>query len=190
MQRRNHYRRAWLTALMGLGISVVGAQAEMEPQMSPVERPSLRVLADHGGKPARPYYVAIGLADVSEEEGYVPDPRSPVMFGEADMLPVTSERLSPGQVEARRLDLPSRMSPFFLVGDDPLSLRWLEARVEILSEINAVGLVIEVATLAGLQRLREAAPGLELRPTPGDDLAGRLELEHYPVLVIPRGLEQ
>jgi len=193
MLQRECYRRV-LYAVTGLGLilglAAAGAQAETMPRMSLVERPSLEVLADHGGEPARPYFVAIGMAGIPEEEGYAPDPRAPAPFGEADMLPVTSERLSPGEVRFRPLELPSRMTPFFLVGDDPLSLRWLETRGAILRELNAVGLVVEVATDEGLQRLREAAPGLELRPTPGDDLAGRLGLAHYPVLVTAQGLEQ
>lgn len=190
MMTRDHCRWA-LAALVGLvGGLAAGAQAETMPRMSLAERPALEVLADHGGKPARPYFVAIGMADVPEEEGYAPDPRAPVPFSEADMLPVTSERLSPGEVRFRPLELPSRMTPFFLVGDDALSLRWLEARGEPLRELNAVGLIVEVATSEGLERLREAATGLELRPTPGDDLAQRLGLAHYPVLVTAQGLEQ
>lgn len=193
MLQRECYRRV-LYAVTGLGLvlglAAAGAQAETMPRMSLVERPSLEVLADHGGEPARPYFVAIGMAGIPEEEGYAPDPHAPVPFSEADMLPVTSERLSPGEVRFRPLELPSRMTPFFLVGDDALSLRWLETRRAILRELNAVGLVVEVATDEGLQRLREAAPGLELRPTPGDDLAGRLGLAHYPVLVTAQGLEQ
>ena len=184
--------RWMLPALVGglLGLLAAIAQAETMPEMSLAERPALEVLADHGGEPARPYFVAIGMADVPEEEGYAPDTRAPVAFSEADMLPVTSERLSPGEVRFRPLELPSRMTPFFLVGDDALSLRWLEARGETLRDLNAVGLIVEVATPEGLERLRGAAPGLELRPTPGDDLAGRLGLAHYPVLVTSQGLEQ
>lgn len=193
MLQRECYRRV-LYAVTGLGLvlglAAAGAQAETMPRMSLAERPSLKVLADHGGEPARPYFVAIGMAGIPEKEGYAPDPRAPAPFDEADMLPVTSERLSPGEVRFRPLELPSRMTPFFLVGDDRLSLRWLETRREILRELNAVGLVVEVDTAEGLQRLREAAPGLELRPTPGDDLAGRLGLAHYPVLVTAQGLEQ
>ncbi len=186
----DHCRRA-LAALVGLVGGLAGSvQAETLPRMPLTDRPALEVLADHGGEPARPYFVAIGMAGVAEEQGYAPDSRAPVAFSEADMLPVTSERLSPGEVHFRPLELPGRMTPFFLVGDDPLSLRWLEARGEILRELNAVGLVVEVATPEGLERLREAVPGLELRPTPGDDLAGRLGLAHYPMLVTAQGLEQ
>lgn len=183
--------RALSLLMVGLFVLLVAsAQAETMARMSSSGRPVLEVLADHGGEPARPYFVAIGMANVPEAEGYVPTPSVPVAFSETDMLPVSSERLSPGEVGFRPLELPGRMTPFFLVGDDPLSLRWLEARGEILSELNAVGLIVQVATPEGLQRLRETAPGLELRPTPGDDLAGRLGLAHYPVLVTSQGLEQ
>lgn len=191
MPMRDRRCRALPLLMAGLlGLPAVGVQAETMPLMSLAERPVLEVLADQGGEPARPYFVAIGMAGVPEDEGHAPDPRAPLPFSEADMLPVTSERLSPGEVGFRPLELPGRMTPFFLVGDDPLSLRWVEARGEILRELGAVGLIVEVSTPEGLQRLREATPGLELRPTPGDDLAGRLGLAHYPVLVTSRGLEQ
>ena len=57
-------------------------------------------------------------------------------------------------------------------------------------ELRAVGMVVNVATAEDLAALREQAPDLELRPIPGDDLAARLGLTHYPVLVTPTRLEQ
>lgn len=176
-----------LVGLLGLGVSVF-AQAQA-PGVAPLE-----VVADHGGEPARPYYVAIGTAQVQESEGYHADvvgqagQTGPVT--DAHWLPVESERLSPGHVEARQLELPAGMTPFFLVGDDPLSHKWLEARRDWLVEHHAVGLVVDVADAAGLERLRQQAQGLELRPTSGDDIANRLGLEHYPVAITPQGLSQ
>ena len=152
--------------------------------------PSLTVVADYGGEPARPYYVAIGMAGVPEEQGYVPDPRAPVTISEQDMLPVVSELMTPGLVQARSLDLPAGTTPFFLVGDDDLSAAWLDERGEILRELNAVGLVVQVQDLEGLEQLRTLAQGLEMRPMSGDDLAGRLGLSHFPVLITATGLEQ
>ncbi|MCE8005310.1 integrating conjugative element protein [Billgrantia ethanolica] len=152
--------------------------------------PPLTVVADHGGEPARPYYVAIGMAGVSEEQGYVPDAGAPVPISERDMLPVVSERMSPGLVQARSLDLPAGTTPFFLVGDDDLSEAWLAERGEFLRELNAVGLVVQVQDLEGLEQLRVLAQGLEMRPVSGDDLAGRLGLSHYPALITATGIEQ
>lgn len=176
-----------LGGLLGLGMSVF-AQAQA-PGVPPLE-----VVADHGGEPARPYYVAIGAAQVEESEGYhanvVGQAGQAGPVTDAHWLPVESERLSPGDVEARELELPAGMTPFFLVGDDPLSLKWLEARRDWLVEHHAVGLVVDVADAAGLERLRQHAQGLELRPTSGDDIAARLGLDHYPVAITPQGLSQ
>ncbi|MAO61074.1 integrating conjugative element protein [Alloalcanivorax xenomutans] len=153
----------------------------------------LTVVADDGGQPARPYYVAIGAAQVDEEDGFVvatPDTVLDRPATEADMLPVVSERLSIGPVVPRALDLPPGTTPFFLIGTDPDSVRWLKQRRERLVELRAVGMVVNVATAEDLAALRERAPGLELRPIPGDDLAERLSLTHYPVLITPTRLEQ
>lgn len=149
--------------------------------------PALTVVADHGGELARPYYVAIGMAGVAESEGYVLDPQT---ISGMDMLPVESRMLIPGVVETRPLELPAGTTPFFLVGDDDLSVSWLEQRGDSLRSIYAVGLVVNVQDGEGIQRLRDAAPGLELRPVSGDDLAGRIGLAHYPVLITPTRLEQ
>jgi integrating conjugative element protein (TIGR03765 family) len=56
--------------------------------------------------------------------------------------------------------------------------------------LGANGLAIEVADAAALQRIQAVAPGLTIWPVSGDDIAERLELEHYPVLITPTGLEQ
>ena len=122
---------------------------------------------------------------------FVPHPegteRTPADY--AAMLPVTSVRLSPGRVERRRLDVPG-MQPLFLVGDDALSLTWLRQRGGALRTMQAVGLAVQVQDIAGLARLRAAAPGLSIMPVSGDDLALRLRIEHYPVLITATALEQ
>jgi integrating conjugative element protein (TIGR03765 family) len=109
--------------------------------------------------------------------------------GEASMLPVSSTRMSPGQVSSRPLNMPG-LPPFFLLGDDPLSLAWLTERASELLAMGAVGLVVEVADAAALARMRALAPGLTLLPTNGDDSAARLQLRHYPVLITATALRQ
>jgi integrating conjugative element protein (TIGR03765 family) len=156
--------------------------------------PQLIVVADHGGIPARPYFVAINGAGVDESDGYstqqgIP-PHPTQRYGERDMLPIETERLTPGRVAPRGLNLPGGFTPLFLVGDDALSRQWLAERGDILRDMNAVGLVIQVQDEQALQSLREAAGGLELRPVSGDGLADRLGLRHYPVLISQRGIEQ
>ncbi|QEA38633.1 integrating conjugative element protein [Pistricoccus aurantiacus] len=168
------------------------AQAQLSAQRPP-GLPTLSVVADHGGEPARPYFVAINGAGVDEQEGYSPQvgAQYPTQrHGEQDMLPLESDRLTPGRVESRSIELPGGFTPIFLIGDDDLSHQWLVQRGDILREMNAVGLVVQVQDIASLKALRAETQGLELRPVSGDGLADRLGLQHYPVLISRRGIEQ
>ncbi|WP_409287282.1 integrating conjugative element protein [Pseudomonas guariconensis] len=105
------------------------------------------------------------------------------------VLPVRSARLSPGIVPPRALSLPS-MTPLFLVGQDAASLEWLSRHAQALRELGANGLAVEVDDARALRRIQTAAPGLNIWPVSGDDIAERLKLKHYPVLITPTALEQ
>ncbi|MNE63575.1 hypothetical protein D3C80_1589320 [compost metagenome] len=113
-----------------------------------------------------------------------PDPRALTWT-----LPVHSALLSPGAVPPRTLNLPG-FTPLFLVGQDAASLEWLAQHAQTLQDLGASGLAVEVADAQALHRIQAAAPGLEIWPVSGDDIAERLELQHYPVLITPTGLEQ
>ncbi|WP_415764785.1 integrating conjugative element protein [Pseudomonas sp. ZB1P45] len=108
---------------------------------------------------------------------------------EAWILPVSSSRLSPGQITPRALNMPG-LRPFFLVGEDPQSLAWLRQRATELKEMGAAGLAVEVADTEALARIRAAAPGITILPVNGNDIASSLQIEHYPVLISATSLEQ
>ncbi|MCC4595443.1 integrating conjugative element protein [Xanthomonas campestris pv. phormiicola] len=152
----------------------------------------LIVVEDHGGVSALPYYQAL---DLPPRQDQPPAPTLSVpssegkSFSEADMLPVRSERLSPG-VEPRRVIRAPGLTPVFLIGDDDQSRAWLDQRGTALREMNAIGLVVNVASAEALAALRKLVPDLTLSPTAGDDLAQRLNLQHYPVLITATGIEQ
>ncbi|MDT3750414.1 MULTISPECIES: integrating conjugative element protein [Pseudomonas] len=129
--------------------------------------------------PTPPAMAAESVAPVER-----PDPRTLSW-----VLPVHSARLTPGEVPSRTLDLPG-MVPLFLIGEDAASLAWLTQHAPALKRLGANGLAVEVADAAALQRIQAIAPGLAIWPVSGDDIAERLELEHYPVLITPTGLEQ
>ncbi len=105
------------------------------------------------------------------------------------VLPVHSARLSPGAVPPRTLKMPG-FTPLFLVGQDTASLEWLAQHAQRLQDLGASGLAVEVADDRALRRIQAAAPGLDIWPVSGDDIAERLELQHYPVLITPTSLEQ
>ncbi len=99
-----------------------------------------------------------------------------------------SARLTPGD-ELRRVIRAPSLTPLFLVGDDDRSRAWLKQRRVELQAQRAVGLVVNVATPEALAALRRLAPGLVLSPASGDDLAHRLGIKHYPVLITATGIE-
>jgi integrating conjugative element protein (TIGR03765 family) len=152
---------------------------------------ALIIVEDRGGASTLPYYEALNLrprAGVSAPLIEIPGP--PVeAVDEASMLPVRSMRLSPGDV-ARRVIEASGLPPFFLVGDDERSRAWLQQRALRLRKLGAVGLVVNISSAESLTVLRALVPGLPLSPVAGDDLAERLDLRHYPVLITATGLEQ
>ena len=172
----------WLIGLLPL-VSVPAAFAQTPP---------LIVVEDRGGTSALPYYQAL---DLQPRTGSRPSPRIDMPrlpegpSGEAAMLPVRSAHLTPGDVAPRAIQAPG-LTPMFLVGDDPRSHAWLRQRAPALRELGAVGLVVQVDTPQALAALRALAPGLTMAPVSGDELAQRLGLRHYPVLVTATGIEQ
>lgn len=82
------------------------------------------------------------------------------------------------------------MTPLFILGDDPQSVHWLAQQRSMLKFLNATGLVVNVVSVVRLEKLRQHADGLTLLPASGDDLAVRLQLDTYPVLITDSGLSQ
>jgi len=155
----------------------------------------LIVVEDRGGTSALPYYEAIALQPrAAKGDGAapapIPVPKIPVTpADEAAMLPVRSAKLTPGTVARRVIEAPG-LRPFVVIGDDEVSQAWLRHHAVGLRERGAVGLVVNVATAQALARLRALVPGVPLAPVSGDDLAERLGLRHYPVLITATGIEQ
>ena len=81
------------------------------------------------------------------------------------------------------------LTALFLIGDDERSRAGCGSGRRS-CELQAVGLVVNVESMAALTALRRLAPGLTLSPASGDDLAQRLGLRHYPVLITSTGVEQ
>lgn len=165
--------KSFFLSLVCLG-AVVQAQAE------------LKVIGDFGGESAVRFYEALQ----PDESMVQANPNSvPSTLTEADILPVVSHRMTPGQIQPVRMNLPG-MLPIFLIGTDNLSKNWLHSNYDYLKKIGAMGLVVSVKTTNELNELRQLAPDLTLMPTPGDDLASRLNLAHYPALLTSEGLSQ
>ncbi|MGF6222596.1 integrating conjugative element protein [Pseudomonas sp. YL-218 TE3947] len=158
--------------------------------LAPVAQEKPTVVRDPAGDVIQPYFQATSLPinnRVQADRAVHADLSTSA--NEDWILPVSSSRLSPGQITLRALNMPG-LRPFFLVGDDPQSLTWLRQRAAELQEMGAAGLAVEVADTEALARIRAAAPGITILPVNGNDIATRLQIEHYPVLITATSLEQ
>lgn len=143
----------------------------------------LVVVEDHGGVSALPYY-----------QDLVPDPagaqRPPVVgVRQGGAFPVVTPEMSPGPVQGRVINAPG-LQPLFLLGDDEASRAWLQEHRQELLQLQAVGLVVNVSGPGRMAEVRNWAPGLQMLPTSGTDIAGRLGLRHYPVLITSTTVQQ
>lgn len=150
---------------------------------SPAALADLNVIADLGGQSTQAIFEAVNRQDTPPVTAAVPEQ------GEAAMLPVITPELTPGNVTPRTLQLPG-VGALFIIGDDSYSRQWLKQNARQLAARNAAGLIVNVESMASLEALRDLAPGLQLAPSSGSELARRLQLSHYPVLITDSGLSQ
>ena len=142
----------------------------------------LVVIFDNGrARPLAPFLKPLRSAGREE----APQSSDKPNLGAADLeqlLPIESAGLTPGKIVRRTHGL-LFARPFFMVGSDPWSQRWLADHQEHLLDIGAVGLLVKAATIEDLQRLAHIADGLSLVPASGADIAKALAVAHYPVAV-------
>ena len=184
----------WVIAVLCWSLSspVFGELAVIHDsgQTRPLE-PLLGPLLSSDPQPGEPSRVG-GPASRDPVLGRMPGEGIPGM-----LLPVRSPGLQPGvltdtwlkpEVQARLAQ--GNPPPFFLVGSDALSLRWLAANAKTLREIGALGLLVQADTQEDVRRVAAAARGLSITPGSGSDLARVLGIRHYPVLITKDGLMQ
>jgi integrating conjugative element protein (TIGR03765 family) len=162
----------------------------------------LTVLYDSGRTlPIAPYLESLQPIAAKGQSAKVGNPSSETeRLGAAqisNLLPIRSPGLSPGEASSTTLsrETLTRLAqgnarPFFLVGSDALSQRWLMTHRAQLKKIGAVGLLIQAETEADLRRMAEIAQGLPMTPGSGTDIAQALGIRHYPLLISSGGITQ
>lgn len=151
--------------------------------MTPLAQAGLHILADYGGEPAAPFYEGLNRDAPPATPAAEPAP-TPL---QATGFPVRTPELTPGDVPHRAFQAPG-ITPLFLVGDDARSRAWLQRNAAALSTLHATGIVVNIESPQKLATLQALTPGTVLIPSAGSDIAGRLQIEHYPVLVTSTGL--
>ncbi len=110
--------------------------------------------------------------------------------GMPQLYPVITPELSPNTVTPRATNYPQLQQPLFIVGYDTLSFRWLKTFQTTLLQHQAVGLVVNVDTAQQFAAIQAAAPGLEMYPGSGSQLAKEIGLQYYPALISTTRIEQ
>lgn len=141
----------------------------------------LNVVADLGGKDTASFFEGINRQDSNGAKN-TENRTWQGQVGEGIMLPVVTLELTVGIETSRALNLPG-IGALFLVGDDPASRSWLQLNAAKLNQMRAVGLIVNVSNLPAVQVLRSLVPGVQMAPASGSELARRLRLQHYPVLI-------
>ena len=149
----------------------------------------LVVIHDNGA--TRPLAPLIEVIAVDEPIDPRADASSPDL-GVANierLLPIRSPGLTPGKVEPQSTNR-HFARPFFLIGSDPVSRRWLATHRGELLRIGAVGMLVQAETVNDLRAIAELAGGLPILPASATDIAEALGLSHYPVLISGKGIAQ
>lgn len=107
-------------------------------------------------------------------------------------FPVVSEMLSVGKIEndeAAQVKYQVAMRPIFIVGYDPVSIKWLEDNKDMLITKDAIGLVVNVGNQSEMNELHQVLEGKVLmQPIPGDNFAKELQIRHYPFYMDNQGV--
>lgn len=149
----------------------------------------LNVVSDYGGKSMRDFY---DMLDPQDEYGEAQQqhliPKN-MKIDEGMYLPVHSKQLIPARFESYKVDFPT-LQPFILIGYDDLSIEWLKARGDDLSVMSGlVGVVVNIDDIKQLNILKSLTT-IPLYPMPGDELAEKFRLKHYPALITSQTVEQ
>ncbi len=144
----------------------------------------LIVVEDRGGVSALPYY-----QDLAPEPNAQSAPIETMGVRGQGAFPVHSDQLVPGKEQGRVINAPG-LQPLFLVGDDEMSRAWLTQRREQLQQLQAVGLVVNVASAERFAEVKQWAGDLQMVPAPSNDLAQRLGIRHYPLLITATAIQQ
>ena len=142
----------------------------------------LTVIFDNGQ--ARPMSDFLGPLEKSKAEKE-PTVVESTPLGAADLetlLPIRSPGLTPGKLRTRVHNVPFAR-PFFLIGSDQFSKRWLVKHRKALKQMGAVGMLIEASSVDDLRDIARLAEGLPITPAPGSDIAEAIGITHYPFAI-------
>ncbi len=108
----------------------------------------------------------------------------------ANWLPVRTDKLTPGKVVSRQVRYNTLVSPVCIIGSDNKSLAWVRKYHDILLKNNALCWLVSANNVADVQRTITALDGIPMTPADGNAIARFFSIQHYPVLVTQKFVEQ
>lgn len=105
-------------------------------------------------------------------------------------FPVQTPELTAGRFLPLSVNFPYLTQPIFIVGNDETSKHWLQHHRQHLLQMQAVGLVVNVANAAELALLQKIGAPLSMYAFSGTTLARQWGLAHYPALITTTRIEQ
>ena len=106
-------------------------------------------------------------------------------------FPVRTASMSPGKLQptmpAAKLQswLPTAV---FLIGTDNMSKEWIVRNRDLLAKQRAAGIVVHADNIDAFRSIQTLGRGLPMAPSSAEELAKRLRLNVYPVLIRPDGV--
>ena len=105
-------------------------------------------------------------------------------------FPVRTARMSPGKLlpTTNAVKLQSWLpTAVFLIGTDDMSKAWIVHNRDLLAKQRAAGIVVHADNIEAFRTMQTLGHGLPMAPSSADELAKRLRLHVYPVLIRPDG---
>lgn len=96
----------------------------------------------------------------------------------------------PGQFERRQVHVPRLPQPFFVIGCDRISYRWLDQRKYQLETLTAIGFVVRCDSRSSYLALARHAHPLRLQAMQANGIAEKLNHSIYPALISRTAIEQ
>lgn len=169
-----------ISMVAGGVMALVVTNAIAEPDMVNGLYPTT-VIEDRGGVPIKNYIGnGTGSRDRIKE---LREERKKTRLTKAQ-FPVKTPEMTIGPVsanEAKSVRYQWLTQPLFIIGYDPVSIKWLKQNKQRLEEQRAIGLVVNVSTPEQMNELQAIAGSkVRMQPTPGTDMSKNLNIGHYP----------
>lgn len=96
-------------------------------------------------------------------------------------LPVKSN-VTAGVVSRHQVNFSGFSNAIFIIGDDPVSKKWLDVHAKQLHKLHALGFITNIKNPETLRELQSKF-GLPLLPANVDDFMTVLGVNHYPLMM-------